>query len=427
MSTNRINPIKIFAQIALIFFLYLLSYYFYVGITNPIPAPGDSTSYHLPISKSILNGTFINPSDFPRTRLFAQLNPGSSEVFDTLWMFLHVPLTISNLFASIVLFFCCFFLARKFKLEYYFAIFFATTICTLTVISRWFNAISIDVWMAIWFSLSIILLEKPEKTWRFFLFLGITFGMLVGSKYSGWPFIFVLLLVYGKVIFRKINILRFLIFLIPFSMLGLFWYVRNYLAVDNPMWPICLLWFPCTHIYETIPQMWNTTLLYPVDMFNAFFGEYKLWCLSLLLPFLVLYARFKRKDSLPHGVILLCFIGFTNFLFLSVAPTDHHPWIMVSSFRYSYPMFIPLILSIFLLASHYKKEIWIGYFALANMLPVLTMSYYPKLVLFYLPFAFLCFYILKRYESTQKKELLAHNNTNVPSIKRNRNVKKRLR
>src|SRR6266567_2596936 len=155
--------------------------------------------------------------------------------------------------------------------------------------------------MAIWFSLSIILLEKPEKTWKFFLFLGITFGMLVGSKYSGWPIIFVLLLVYGKAIFRSINMLRLLVFLIPFSLFGLFWYVRNYLAVGNPMWPICLLWFPCIPIYETILHMWNATLLYPQEMFNAFFGEYKLWGLSLLVPFFALYAKFKKKDSLPHG------------------------------------------------------------------------------------------------------------------------------
>ncbi len=401
---NNKNAIKIFAQIGLIFFFYLLAYYFYQGvIINPIPAPGDSTSYHIPISQSILDGTFVNLSDFPRTRLFVQFNPGSSEIFDTLWMFLHVPLTISNLFASIILSFCCFFLARKFKLERYYALLFAVTICTLTVISRWFNAISIDVWMAIWFSLSIIMLESPKKTYLYYFFLGFLFGMIVGSKYSGWPFMIVLLCVYGKSLWKTVSVTRFLAFLPPFLLFGIFWYVRNYLAVGNPIWPICLLQFPCVPIYENIMHMWNAAVMYPAVMFNAFFGEYKLWGLTLLIPLVALYAKYKRKATLPHGVLLLSLIGIVNFMFLSVAPTDHFSWIMVSSFRYSYPMFIPLILATFLLASYYKKETWIGYFSIVNMLPVLTMSYFPKLVLLYLPLSLLFFYFFNKYEPTSKK------------------------
>jgi hypothetical protein len=390
--------IRTIAKISLLIFLYSLVYAFYVGLLHPIPALGDSWDYHIPISQSILNGTFINLSHFTTKTYFAQLNPGSSEAINSLLILLHIPLTLSNILAIVVLFFCCFFLALKFKLQYYYALLFAVAICSLTAISRWFNSVSIDVWMAVWFTLSIILLETPKRSYKYYLLLGIIFGMLVGSKYSSWPFLFILLIIYGKSLVKTLSFTRFAIFLIPFLILGIFWYVRNYLAVGNPVWPICLLWFPCTHAYETVPQMWNTTLLYPVVMLNAFFGEYKLWGFSVFVFIIPLVKKLRAKKSLPKEITKLSFMGATNFIFLIVAPTAHQPWIMVSSFRYSYPMFIPLILSVFLLATYYKKETWLGYFTIANMLPVLTMNYYPKLIFFYLPLAIVGYRLLNKYE-----------------------------
>jgi hypothetical protein len=64
---------------------------------------------------------------------------------------------------------------------------------------------------------------------------------------------------------------------------------------------------------------------------------------------------------------------------------------MASSFRYSFPVFIPLMLGTFLLAAKYKREELIGYVAIANMINVVTMPYYPKLVLIYLPLVLLVF------------------------------------
>src|SRR3989344_5333773 len=133
---------KIFARIGLLIFLYLVFYHVYVGILNPITAPGDSWDYHIPISKSILNGSFLDPSNFTTKQYFPQLNPGSSEVFNSVLIFLNIPLTLSNILASVVLFFCCFALGRRFRLSYYSALLFASTIGTLTAVTRWFNSVS---------------------------------------------------------------------------------------------------------------------------------------------------------------------------------------------------------------------------------------------------------------------------------------------
>lgn len=393
------QSVKIFTFISLLIFLYLVIYHFYKGILHPIPSLGDSWDYHIPISKSILNGSFLNPSNFTTEQYFAQLNPGSSEAINSVLMLLNIPLTVSNIVAIIALFFSCFVLARKFHLEYYSSFLFAATICTFTAITRWFNAVSIDVWLAAFFVLEIALLEKPQKTHQSFFLLGIVSGMLIGSKYSAWSFIFILFIIYGKSLLKKITVSKFVIFFIPFSVLGLFWYVRNYLAVGNPVWPVCLLSLPCkAYVYNNHLQMWNASIKYPITMFNALFSEYKLWSLALFLLFFVLYFKFKRKFSFPRGIWLLCFIGLANLLFSSLFPTSPEPWVMVSSFRYSYPIFIPLVLSLFLLTAYLKKEVLLGYFIIANMLPTLSLEYLPKLIFFYFPLALVCFYFIKRFE-----------------------------
>jgi len=396
--------IRTLAKVALLIFLYYVIYAFYGGLLNPSPVLGDSFTYHIPISLAILNGSILNPHNFTTKTFVFMFNPGSSEAINSLLILLHIPLTLSNVIAVVILTFSAFFLGLRFKLAYYYALLFAVSISTLTVIDRWINFVNIDIWLAVFFTLALTLLKEPKKSYRYFFLLGFILGMLVGSKYSAWPFLIVLLIVYGKSLIKSLSLKRFLVFFLPFSVFGLFWYIRNYLAVGNPVWPICTLSLPCNKLYYTTAyyQMWHMTLQYPSIMVNAFFGEYKLWSLSLILPIIILYAKLKRKDKLPHDVLLLCFIGIVNFLFLAVAPTDRYSWIMVSSFRYSYPMFIPLILSIFMLASYYKKEAWLGFFAIANMFPALTMSYYPKLVLFYIPIAILCFYLLKQHEPKSK-------------------------
>lgn len=131
--------IKTIVNIALIIALYYLVYYIYIGIINPIPSPGDSWDYHIPIAKSILDGSFMHPS------YFRWYYPGASEEINSLFIFFRIPLTLSNIFAAFALFICCRTLALKFRLNRYYSLLFALTFVTLNVILRWSNAVSIDV------------------------------------------------------------------------------------------------------------------------------------------------------------------------------------------------------------------------------------------------------------------------------------------
>lgn len=229
------NQLKIIVFCALIIWSFYLVYYAYSAILNPVVGLGDGRDYHIPISQSILNGTFLHPEHF---KLMQWYYPGSAEAFNSLLILLHVPLTLSNLFPIIILAFALFKLGMTFRLSYYASILYALTFVMLNVIVRWYIAVSIDVWLAVFFVFAIILLEKPQKTIKYFALLGFVLGMLIGTKYTADYFIILLVVVYFRNILKVISLPRLIVFLIPFSFFGLFWYVRNYMYMQNPFYPM---------------------------------------------------------------------------------------------------------------------------------------------------------------------------------------------
>lgn len=394
ISNSFMKSIRTFTLISIIITSYYFVYYFYIGITNPIPALGDSWDYHIPISKAILNGTFLRPEYFNNAKMYF---PGSSEAINSIFIFFRIPLTISNIFATLVLFLCCWKLALVFRLQRDYALLYSLTFITLTAVMRWMNAVSIDVWMGVFFTLAIILLENPKKSLIYFLKLGFVLGMIIGSKYTGILFLSTLIVFYLKKIFTFINLSRFVAFCIPFSIFGLFWYIRNYIFIHNPFYPISIFGFKGENIFGNY-TMWNVFISHPIEMFNSAFGEYKFWLFSIIIAVAVIAHQFFIKKLFKiDSTIRMFILGTVNFIMFLTFATSEQTWIMVSSFRYSYPTFIPLILGVFLLAAKYKKQAIIGYVSIAGMINVLTMGYYPKLLLAYLPISLLFFYFyLKR-------------------------------
>lgn len=405
--------LRTLSKIALLIFLYYLVYGLYQGIMHPIPAPGDSWDYHIPISRMILNGNFIHPQ---HVKLPQWYYPGSSEAINALFILFHMPLTLSNLLPILVLFFCLWKLGTVFKLNNYYALLFALSFSSLNVIIRWLNAISVDVWMAVFFSLSLILLEKPQKNISYALKQGFVLGMLLGSKYTGVGFLLVLLIFYFRNIVSFFSFSRFFVFIVPFSIFGLFWYVRNYLLTQNPFYPLMLFGFKGKISFSQ--TILSATLHHPLQMFNAAFGEYKLWLFVLLAAVIYLFYYLKiiymsRNFTITGNPLNLgkslwtkeCkffLLGLVLFLYFLTFPTSDQEWIMVSSFRYSYPVFIPLILGCFVLAKKFKREANLGYFAIANMLLVTSFVYLPKLIIFYLPITCICYYLLYKFEKKLK-------------------------
>ena len=264
--------LQIFANISLFLALYYLVYYVYLGIVSPIPALGDSFDYHIPIAKSILNGSFLTAP----FSAYSHFYPGDSEAINSMFILLNIPLTFSNILASVLLGIGCYFLGKTYKLSKFSSIIFATSIFSLNAILRWMNAVNVDVWIGLYFVITLILLKNPKKSLVYFVKLGVIFGLLIGSKYSAILFSLTLFIFYFKDLLKIVSLKRIISFLVPFSLLGLFWYFRNFMATGNPFYPTPILGLSGKDVFNGTTIL-SVIIKYPLDMFNAFFSEYKLW------------------------------------------------------------------------------------------------------------------------------------------------------
>lgn len=393
------NGVKVISKISILVFLYYLIYSIYSGIINPIPALGDSWDYHIPISQTILNGSFLR---LRNTGLPQWYYPGSGEAINSVLIFLRIPLTLSNILAILILGLSLYQLGKVFGLKKFYSLLFSMTFITLNAVIRWMNAVSIDVWMAVFFVWVLILLENPRSKILYFLKLGFVTGMIIGTKYSGIYLLVVLFFFYLNKKRPKLNLKRIVSFLIPFFTFGIFWYIRNYLTTGNPFYPFPLFNFPGIELFKGV-TVYSVTLQRPWDMFNAFFSEYKLWMLVPLVALAVLFKRViinkKYKLDKMHFLYLL---GLANFVLYFSYPCDFFEPIMVSSLRYSYTAFIPLLLATFILAEKINKKEMLGYFAIGNMIMVTSFNYYPKLVIIYIPLSFILFRLLGKVDEESK-------------------------
>ena len=375
------------AKVSLIIFLYIFTYYTFFAF-NSKPTDGDSLDYHIPIAKMILQGSIVNP------KLLSHVNPmryspGSSEGLLSILIFFHVPLNLYNIFGFCVLCIVLYFLGITVGMEKNYSIIFATTFSTIHGVVRWLPTQVIDIWLAVFFTLTLILLQKPEKKSSYFIILGCTAGMLVGTKYTGPIFLLILCLFYLKDIFKIVNIQRIILFFIPFSILGSFWYIRNYLFTGDPYFPQSIPFFKGVewHIFDW--AVWKIIFLYPTGLIrtlNAFLSEYTIWSLSIPLCIIfLLWGYGKVRKEKYRKISKLILVGLLNFIIYFFMPSGPHDNLMVTGFRYTYPAFIPLVLSVFLIFEILKKQELLAVLSIINMVMLTEMSYHPKILLAFIP------------------------------------------
>lgn len=376
------------SRITLIIFFYIIIYYFILGLTLNY-FEGDSINYHIPIANAFLTGEIVNPHNFKAVE-FLKFSPGNNEAIVSILMFLKIPINIFNVIGVIALFLACFYAGRKFLLDKDLSIIFAGSVITLHTMTRWINTQIIDIWFAVWFVLILALLQKPEKTIKYFLILGFSCGMLIGSKYSGPIFLLILFVFYLKKLIKIIDLKYLITFIIPFSLIGLSWYLRNYLITGNPLYPQGFLMFK-DHGFDILKiNVWRATLLYPngkLYFVNALISEFGLWSLSIFTPLLLFIKKVRNSE-----ISKLIFIGLLILVIYMFLPSDNFYNIAVSVFRYSYAGFIVFILAIFLLAVKFKKTQLLIIFSLANMIIIPSLTFKPKLIFLLLPIVFIIFY-----------------------------------
>ena len=371
------------------------------------PSEGDSVDYHIPIAKSFISGNIINPAHNLAVK-HTKYYPGNTEALLSVFYLEGIPLGLFNAFGILTLLFICIRLGIIFRLNIHTSIIFAVTVCTLNAILRWADTQIADIWLLNFFLLSLIFLEKPKKSAKYFLKLGLALGLLIGSKYSA-PFIAIILLIfYAKKILPFVNISRMFSFLIPISIFGFSWYLRNILLTGNPLYPQAFLFFKggqSAILNLTVAKVITGSLNGLLSTLNSFVSEFLAW--SLIIPGVIIqYFRTKetRKFKLPFRLIFLAFVLTLFFINLPSANQTH---IMTSSFRYFLSALVPAILFVFIYFDKIKKVELLSVTSLASLLLVeFPLGYYPKLFIATIPvgliiyiwgYKFICEKLEKRF------------------------------
>ena len=324
--------------------------------------------------------------------------PGASEIILSLFIFIGIPLNLFNILAIIILAIVLYKLGRMFLGSKDLSIIYSMSIVTLYGVFRLSNTQNIDIWFAIYFILLLMFLENPKQTLLYFFKIGILSGMLVGSKYTGPIFFLVLCIFYLKPLIKYLKIKNVIVFLIPFFILGAFWYIRNLILTGSPVYPQSIFFFTGLEgwkSYLTVP-IWKAFLSTPLMMVNAYISEMMLWpFLFVLIPFLLkilknrTISKYKKINNKILFIPIICFIAYLFF------PYDNKYEGMVLSVRYIFIVISLFSLYFFILVKNLKIDKLISTLLLFSIIPFFLNPYRPKLIYVYEPIVFLIsFYLM---------------------------------
>ena len=374
------------------FFLAILSILLiisiYKGITT-LPFEGDSINYHIPIAQNIISGNFITQKNIVNIERWY---PGASEIILSFFILLGIPLNLFNILAIIIFAIVLYKLGMMFIKNKELSIIYSMSIVTLYGVFRLANTQNIDIWFAIYFILLLMFLEKPKDSLFYYLKLGLFSGLLIGSKYTGPIFFIILTIFYLKSFLHHINIKNLIIFLIPFSIFGLFWYIRNWLITGSPVYPQSILFLKGLegwHSYLEVP-MWQAFIKTPFMMVNAYISELMFWPILFLGIPIFIYLLKKKKNVKPiPSLNKILFIPIFCFIIYLFFPYDNKYEGMVLSIRYIFSTIALLSLVVFVLAEKLKIDKIISTLLVTSVMPVFLNPYRPKMIYFYEPFVFL--------------------------------------
>lgn len=376
-------------KIFLILFFAIFLQSFYKGLVTT-PTEGDSLDYHIPYAKAFLKGVIFEPYKIETRNPYLRFYPANAEAVLSLFIFSGVPLGLFNVLAIGILFIVCIKLGLTFKLNPHLAIMFAVSVCTMDSILRWVDTQIIDIWLLLFFLISLLFLERLKSSAKSFLRTGTALGVLIGVKFSA-PFIAIgLVLVYLKKIMDNITPKNIVLLLIPIILFGGVWYARNQLVAGNLFYPVPFFSLPGVRPLIFGPSVFTVfsgSLFGFLGTLNAFISEFMIW--SIMIPLTVgFYVRDLKTgrlnlNSLP---VRLISIGFLALLVAFNLPSALDTNIMVSSFRYFYAAVVPFILFSFI---YWEKK---GY-SMPLLVCLLTniafvgfpLGFYPKLLIIAVP------------------------------------------
>lgn len=358
-------------------FIFFIIFWLYNGFTT-IPREGDSLTYHIPIAQDILSGNVLHPS---KNGYALNYYPGASEGILAVFILTRIPLNLYNFLSWLLLIPTCYFLARVYGLKTHLSLTYTFSVSTFLAVFQLIPNQTIDIWLVFYFSILLFLLNKPKRSLLYFLTLGLFSGLLIGSKFSGPIYLIVLLVFFAKPLAKVVSLSRIIVFFLPFTIVGLSWYIRNLMLTGNPLYPQGFLFLEGNNNFDLLQWVGWKTLLLPFGLLNiiqALFVEYLLWGLVVFLPFIYFIFIKAGRIKKNKDTAMLIIIGFINTLIFFILPSTADN--IVTYLRYLFPAIFPLVLAAFLLLKSNKYEKYLIVFSLLNGIFIITqLPYRPKI------------------------------------------------
>ncbi|MGA9364084.1 MAG: hypothetical protein WBW16_06915 [Bacteroidota bacterium] len=222
----------------------LIIFYKLVFAIVAYPYEEDSLFYHIPMAVSFLqSGNFFDVSHYN----FYWSFPSNSELL-SLWFLLpfHNDALVNLQNFPIFVGLCClaFLLCREAGLEKKWCIWSALLTASFPAFIQFLDTQKNEMLVAFWVLSSVFFLERysKDKKWIYLFCGSASLGLLVGTKLTGLLFAAIITAVYEILfLFRRKSVPPFLslfsLVLVVFVCVGSFWYVRNLIAVNNPIYP----------------------------------------------------------------------------------------------------------------------------------------------------------------------------------------------
>jgi len=311
----------------------------YVGLARP-PLNGDDLGYHLPFAV-----TWLQTGNLFATRAPFWFYPGGSELF-VFWLLapfrndLFISLQNWPFLTLIVV--SIYALARRAGLGVAWGIYSALFFLGIRALHFQMNSQNNDLILAALFlaAVSMLLVYDRAQVVGSLALVGLAMGLMMGVKYNGFYYVALLLVAYVFLIGRRQPLgqtVRHLLLMVAIaSLLGGFWYVRNWSIAGNPLTPLRIQFagmvlFPGSELFMG-NRVQDTTLLGRIRdaeallLFWAALGRNGLLTLyalpTIALAGLVWAARFlsPRWQTPRREIGLYVFLSLGTLALLSVTP-----------------------------------------------------------------------------------------------------------
>jgi len=327
-------------------------YFGYLGSTSEV-WEGDSLAYHIPIARIVASGRTGEKGVYTDWLYYY---PGVGEAMLAVLMKLGVPLNLFNLLGWVVLGAAVVMWGRQVGMGTYAATVMGAGVMWWPSVVRLVLTQTVDIWLAAFWMLAVIWLEKKKTDWKYWAVLGIWLGALLGVKYSGPLFLGVLGVFYWRRLWegrRWWGVMAAMIILVGGS-----WYFRNWAWTGNWIYPAGEAGF---RLLEW--KAGEIVVKLPGKFIEAVVSEYLIW------PILgMAMLRFNK----------FWWLGVANWAVYMLLPS--WPNNVISDLRYAYPAMLPWMAIVWKWAKDRGKEnLWTVLALAMVVVEWAQLDYRPKL------------------------------------------------